>query len=378
MLNSLGFGGSGNTFPTDLEVFITAAVLVAIAAVLVAGRRASDPRGLRPAARYLSAICVLTLFVSLYAAFGTVQALTDLVVDHTARLKETKAEANAQNDFTDFTGGVFLPVGTVIFDFSGEPNNDSNYAAAMASGLVALTTGGIFFFHARWRRRLAGSATEPGDAVERVDRAYHYGVCFVAAITVAVGAASAAFGIFEVVAPGVAIGGNAKVVRAEGIAELAAFGTLALVSALVFRSSWRRAGRPDFAALRNAIDAPTDDAGTPDAAVLEPVGAPEPENGAAPERRRSSRTQGAVTSTRMRRRAAVARSSSRRTVATRTRDDRHQLATASGARRTHELCFLVEGQERRTGASHPVARRGRRPAPAPSRRPRGPTRCARG
>jgi uncharacterized protein DUF5671 len=277
VLNSLGFGGSGNTFPTDLEVFITAAVLVAIAAVLVAGRRANDPSGLRPAARYLSAICVLTLFVSLYAAFGTVQALTDLVVDHTARLKETKAEANASaNDFSDFSGGVFLPVGTVIFDFSAEPNNDSNYAAAMASGLVALTTGGIFFFHARWRRRLAGSAMEPGDAVERVDRAYHYGVCFVAAITAAVGAASAAFGIFEFVAPGVAIGGNAKVVRAEGIAELAAFGTLALVSALVFRSSWRRAGRRDFEALRSAIDAPTADAATPEAAVLEPPGLREP------------------------------------------------------------------------------------------------------
>ena len=133
----------------------------------------------------------------------------------------------------------------------------------------------VFFFHARWRRRLASAATSPADAVARVDRAYHYGVCFVSAITAAVGAASAGFGIFELLAPGVAVGGNAKVVRGEGIAELAAFGALALVSILVFRSSWRRAGRGDFAALRASIGGgPATDAGT--SAAREPEPGPEP------------------------------------------------------------------------------------------------------
>ncbi|HZP30820.1 MAG TPA: DUF5671 domain-containing protein [Acidimicrobiia bacterium] len=253
------FGVSGNgNFPTDLEVFITAAVVVALAAVLLAGRRADDPRGLRPAARYLSGICLLTLFVSLYAAFGTVQALTDLVVDHTARLKQTKAEANAEfngNNISDISGGVFLPVGTTIFDFSAGPNNDSNYAAAMASGLVALTAGGVFLLHARWRRRV--TTADPGpDAVGRVDRTYHYCVCFVAAITVAVGAASAGFGIFEIVAPGVALAGNAKVARGEGIAELAAFGALAVAAVAVFRTSWRRSGGRDLSSLRASIGRP--------------------------------------------------------------------------------------------------------------------------
>jgi hypothetical protein len=293
MLNNLVLGGPNNTFPTDLEIFITAAVIVAVAAVLVAGRRREDPRGLRPAARYLSAICVLTMFVSLYAAFGTTQALTDLVVDHTLRRRDTRAEQNAELNSSDsgfsFStgGGVFLPIGTAIFDFSDEPNNDSNFAAAMASGLVAITAAGVFIFHARWRRRLAAADevplagsdaagdSDPDDAVVRVSRAYHYGVCFVSAITVAVGAASAAFGIFEIVAPGVAVGGNGKVGRAVGVSELASFGALAIVALLIFRSSWRRAGRVDFSRLRAALSpsagpAPAE-AGPGEAA---PVGSP--------------------------------------------------------------------------------------------------------
>ncbi len=277
--NVFGLGGGGN-FPTDLEVFVTAAVLVAVGAVLVAGRRADDPRALRPAARYLSAICVLTLFVTLYAGFGTMQALSDLVVDHTARLKQTKAEANSEfndNNLSDFTGGVFLPVGNTIFDFSAEPNNDSNYAAAMASGLVAITAGGVFLLHARWRKRLARADDVPGGAVTRVDRGYNYGVCFVAAITAAIGLASAAFGIFEVVAPGVALGGNARVARGEGLAELAAFGALALVALGIFVVSWRRGGRKDFRTLRAAIGRPGSPAGAAPDGPETPAGpSPEP------------------------------------------------------------------------------------------------------
>jgi uncharacterized protein DUF5671 len=276
--------GNGN-FPTDLEIFVTAAILVAIGAVLVAGRRAEDPRSLRPAARYLSAICLLTLFVSLFAAFGTMQALTDLVVNHTARLQQTKADVKAENtdNFSGLSTGVFLPVGNAIFDFSAEPNNDSNYAAAMASGLVAITAGGVFFLHARWRKRLARAEDVPG-AVMRVDRAYNYGVCFVAAITVAVGVTSAGFGLFEVIAPGVAIGGNTSVAKATGLAELAAFGALAIVAALVFVVSWRRGGRRDFAALRDAIGGPGAPAGTaPEPSPGEPTTAPpEPPEAPAP------------------------------------------------------------------------------------------------
>jgi hypothetical protein len=234
----------------------------------VAGSRAADPRALRPAARYLSAICVLTLFVSLYAAFGTMQSLTDLVVDHTARLKQTKADLNAQNNdsFSGLSTGVFLPVGNAIFDFSAEPNNDSNYAAAMASGLVAITAGGVFLLHGRWRKRLARADDVQGGAVMRVDRAYNYGVCFVAAITVAIGVASAGFGVFEVVAPGVALGGSSRVATGEGLAEIAAFGAFAILAAAVFVVSWRRGGRRDFKELRAAIGGPDSPAGPGDAA----------------------------------------------------------------------------------------------------------------
>jgi hypothetical protein len=215
------------------------------------------------------------------------QALTDLVVDHTARVKQTRSEANSEFDssnLSDFTGGVFLPVGNTIFDFSAEPNNDSNYAAAMASGLVAITTGGVFLLHGRWRKRLARADDVPGGAVTRVDRAYNYGVCFVAAITVAIGLTSAAFGIFEVVAPGVAVGGNGRVARGEGLAELAAFGGLALVALGIFVVSWRRGGRRDFGALRAAIGQPGAPAGSAPEAPDTPAGpSPEPPEPEPPE-----------------------------------------------------------------------------------------------
>jgi hypothetical protein len=81
------FTGAG-TLPSELGVFITIAVFVAVIAVLLAGRWAQDREGVRPVARYLGAITLFTLFVTLFASFAVVHAATDLMVNHDDRYDE--------------------------------------------------------------------------------------------------------------------------------------------------------------------------------------------------------------------------------------------------------------------------------------------------
>jgi len=226
------FGGGVSSLPSELGIFVSGALIVAIIAVLFAGRSDDRPNA-RPAARYLGAVGLLTLFVSLFAAFGAVNALTDLIVDHESRYDSYNASYDQGGDT-----GILLPVAPRLFDFSTDPSNNTNYAAAVASGLVALTTGGIFFVHARARRRFMDGPNGKTESAVRVDRTYHYGRCFVAALVISVALTSVGFGLFELVAPGIAIGGSAKVVRAEGISEMLSFGLLALAAVLVFLRSW--------------------------------------------------------------------------------------------------------------------------------------------
>lgn len=237
-------GGFGGIFPSEVTFFISTALLVAIIAILFAGRSDDDRTGVRPVARYLAAIGIFTLFVTLFATFGAVQSLTDLVVDHEARFDEYSAIYSS--DAVVYEGGeVFLPVGYTLYDFSSDPTNDSNYSAAVASGLIALTTGAVFALHARFRRRLMEGEHARSESAIRVDRTYHAGRCFVAALVVAVALTSVGFGLFEILAPGIAVGGDADVVRAEGISEMLSFGVLTVASLLIFIRSWRQVS-PDL------------------------------------------------------------------------------------------------------------------------------------
>jgi hypothetical protein len=231
-----GVPGLGTPFPAELGIFLTAAILVVVALVLASGRGTADPEHVAPVARYFGAIIVLTSFVALFAAFSMVFSLTDLVVDHSERSAQVRREQNSEEGFVDAYSSIDLPVSETQFDFSAERNNDANYSAAVASGLVALTAAAVALFHLRARRRL-----DPDSAVvERVDRAARLGVCFVTALTVAIAVTSVGFGIFEIVAPGVAIGGVTDVGRAEGVSEALSFGFLAILAGIGFRRSWQR------------------------------------------------------------------------------------------------------------------------------------------
>jgi hypothetical protein len=242
--------GLGNPFPTELGIFVAAAVVVAVALTLGTGRAMPDPDDVRPIARYVGAVTILTFFVALFAAFNSAFALTDLIVDHSERAAEVRREQRSSiTSITGTTSGLNLPIAETSYDFSSEHNNDANFSAAVASGLVALTAAGACAFHLRKRRRLAFQ--DP--VAVRVERTARLGVCFVTALATAIAITSVAFGIFEIAAPSIAAGGLADVGRAEGISEALSFGMLAVAAAVAFRRSWSRLG------LRTATVAVTPD-----------------------------------------------------------------------------------------------------------------------
>jgi hypothetical protein len=247
-----GVPGLDSPFPAELGIFLTASILVVVALILASGRGTADPEHVAPVARYFGAIIVLTSFVALFAAFSMVFSLTDLIVDHTERSAELRREYNSEEGFIDDATSIVLPVSDTQFDFSAERNNDANYSAAVASGLVALTAAAIALFHLRARRRLHADSA----VVQRVERAARLGVCFVTALTVAIAVTSVAFGIFEIIAPGLAIGGVADVGRAEGVSEALSFGFLAVLAGIGFRRSWRRVLPKPAAPETEAVTAP--------------------------------------------------------------------------------------------------------------------------
>jgi hypothetical protein len=254
--------GFGTPFPAELGLFLTISIFVAIALSLAAGRRVEDPEHVGPFARYLAAIILLTFFVALFAAFSAAFALTDIVVNHEKRAQDTRTTVRDSFDaFDTFGDGLDLPVGDANYDFSSERSNDANYSAAVASGLIAITSGAIWLGHRRWRRRLDPDAP----VVASVERVARLGVCFVTAITVAIAITNVGFGIFEIAAPGIAIGGTHSVGRAEGISEVLSFGLLAIAALIAFWCSWKRV-RPHW-----TRPAPEPEPG------LEPAAAPLPE-----------------------------------------------------------------------------------------------------
>jgi hypothetical protein len=234
---------NAEVIPSELGVLLTAALVAAAIAILLVGRREADAGDGRLGLRYFGVICLVTLFVTLFAAFNTARALTDLVVDHRARAEEkafkfdpTDPEAFL-NTIMDQTKSTLDRV--VEAPYASSPDNNANYTAAVQSGLVALATGAVFMFHFRRRRELAAEAGDRTPAA-RVERTYEYGVCFLAALIVAYAAARSLFGVYQLAFPGTAGDGNPDVLQQEGISAFLAYGLLALAAGGIFRIGWAR------------------------------------------------------------------------------------------------------------------------------------------
>ncbi|HEY8217105.1 MAG TPA: hypothetical protein VIH82_08220 [Acidimicrobiia bacterium] len=220
--------------PTELLVLFGVPLVVAVILVLAAARRDDDAAHTRTEARYLGAIVLVSLFVTLFATFGVARGLTDLIVDkHGARSGIPKEVQDA----IDSVPGLGSIPG---FGSSAElRDDDADYRLAVQSALLAVAAGAVFVFHDRRARRLVPPGQIDDSATGRVARACVYGVCFIAAIVVLVAAAKAGYGLFRVIAPGVTGHGRDAPQRQLGIAELLSYAFLAGGAAFVFHRAWR-------------------------------------------------------------------------------------------------------------------------------------------
>lgn len=226
------------SIPDEIGLFIPLALLIGVFAILLVRRRdgaAGDDGG----TRYVATISLVTLFVALFAAFVAVQALTDLAVDHQQRAaanQELAQSLNAEPSFYPGTGPGG-PITTLSIDptslYAFTSSNDSNYNTAVASGLAALTTGAVFLYHRRRRARIIG-APDMSPGAEAVNRTYLQSVKAVAALTIALAGAAALYGIWELIAPGIAGSVSTDVGRMEGLSTFLASGSLTLATALIF------------------------------------------------------------------------------------------------------------------------------------------------
>jgi len=223
--------------PSELLFLFGVPLLVAVILVLVAGRKDADPANTRTQARYLAAIGLVSLFVTLFAAYGTVRALTDLIVDKDGVEESVDLPESLEDVFED------LPNGGGVFDLPGASadeltDDDAAYRLAVQAVLLAVAAGLVFAFHDARAHRLVHGDDLDDSATGRVARAYLYGIAFIAALVVLVALAKAGYGVFRVIAPGVTGSGSEDVERQRGIAELLSFAFLAAGGAFIFFRAW--------------------------------------------------------------------------------------------------------------------------------------------
>jgi hypothetical protein len=222
--------------PTELLFLFGVPLLVAVILVLVAARRDDDAAHTRTQARYLGAVVIVSLFVALFAMFGVVRGLTDLIVDKHDTGSASSVPKEIQ-DALDSIPGLNLPgLGSGSADLA---DDDADYRLAVQSGLLAVAAGAVFAFHDRRARRLVPPGRVDDSATGRVARACVYGVCFIAAIVVLVAAAKAGYGVFRVIAPDVTGHGADDPERQRGISDLLSYAALAAGAGFVFHRAWR-------------------------------------------------------------------------------------------------------------------------------------------
>jgi len=221
--------------PGELALIFGVPLVVAVILVLVAGRRDDDAAHTRTQARYLAAICLVSLFVALFAAFGTVRGLTDLIVDKSG-VESSGRPPPPFRDILDSIPGLGNLPGS---GNGGLPSDDADYRLAVGSALFAVAAVGVFVFHDRRARRLVPPGEIDQSSTGRVARAAVYGACFIAALVVLLALAKAGYGLFRVIAPDVTGRGPDDAERQRGIAELLSYSLLAAGGAFVFHRAWR-------------------------------------------------------------------------------------------------------------------------------------------
>ena len=263
------------------SVLIVPGLIIVIAAAVSASRAERDPTGRRPEAIYLSATTFVALYLTLFGTLGVVVSLTSLI-DDAPRSSLQAVTAPVAPSGPDYLGGRQLVVGnataptvvpfrralpyptTTLFGppgFGGavtpltgprHPIGDRAVTGAVGSGLVALAGALVLWFHGRRLWRLLDDAEVRHTAAGRPIGTYLYAAAFLAVFIAALAAASALWGVYRLVAPGVSGSGSG---RAGGARELVDSAYLAAAAGAIFLTHWRTATRTRLT-LRTAPSGP--------------------------------------------------------------------------------------------------------------------------
>jgi hypothetical protein len=246
-------------------------VLVLLVVVVLVDRRDDlDPEGRRPFAAYVFVVLFLTLFTTLFALAAMVGSLVHIAIGDGGS-RQSRGATTTQtftvngSTVTGESGGD--GVTSSKSTESSSDADDAHIRDAVRAGLLAAAAGGVLFFHLGMARRVADDPAGAGPA-RRIYHAYLYAAMALAVI-ILVGAATAfGYGIFKVIAPGVASSSGVGE-RKTALPELATTAVLVAGALLIFLSHFRR--RPNGGGPVAALPP------GPDAFAPPPPPEPEPE-----------------------------------------------------------------------------------------------------
>jgi hypothetical protein len=231
----------------NTPIVVSAGIVVVIATilVLVAGRRDPDAERSRTVTRYVDSVALLSTFVVLFAGYAIVAELSRFIVNADHRFGSSAIDSivgSASGDSSS-SGVTFGPNG-----FVRHVSNDVIWRGVVQAALVLVAAALILAFHRRHRAAIVGGVGFDASAGARVDLAFRYCVCFVAAFVILMALAFGLYGLFQAIAPGVTTAGGGSAERERGIATAISLLALGVGSALVFRAHWSDAMRRPIAA----------------------------------------------------------------------------------------------------------------------------------
>jgi hypothetical protein len=220
---------------TPIVVSAGFVIVIATILVLVAGRREPDTERSRTITRYVDSVALLATFVVLFAGYAIVAQLTRFIVNSNHRFGNSAIDSIVGSTSGQSGRGSlsFGPDG-----FSRHISNDVIWRGVVQAALVLIAAALILAFHRRHRAAIVAAPGFDDSAGSRVDVAFRYAVCFVAAFVILMALAFGLYGLFRAIAPGVASPGGGSTEREQGLATAISLLALGAGSLLVFRAHW--------------------------------------------------------------------------------------------------------------------------------------------